>query len=153
MYYLIFAFTCQYDPTLGAFLARHLARFWPDTWRVSDPTLGKEVTPEVLQVLQQKTSAPTTSAAPTIIARKLCHNPAADRRLSVALGEVSCPSWPRTRDVNLSHCGNAISRMWSPFCWVRWVKRHGGKTPRQGIRCLLPPNQIFPAGKCGEVGV
>jgi len=22
---------------------------------------------------------------------------------------------PRKRDVNLSHCGNAISRMWSPF--------------------------------------
>ena len=38
---------------------------------------------------------------------------------------------PRKRDVNLSHCGNAISRMWSPFgLWSvksaairrRWVK-------------------------------
>ena len=26
---------------------------------------------------------------------------------------------PRKRDVNLSHCGNAIRRMWSPFGWVR----------------------------------
>ena len=27
---------------------------------------------------------------------------------------------PRKRDVNLSHCGNAISRMWSPFgCGVK----------------------------------
>jgi len=29
------------------------------------------------------------------------------------------------------------------------VKRRGGETPRQGIRCLLPPDQIFPAAKCG----
>lgn len=28
------------------------------------------------------------------------------------------------------------------------MKRRGGETPRQGIRCLLPPDQIFPAAKC-----
>ena len=28
----------------------------------------------------------------------------------------------------------------------------GCETPRQGIRCLLPPDQIFPAAKCGEGG-
>ena len=55
---------------------------------------------------------------------------------------------PRKRDVNLAHCGNAISRMWSPLgCGV--VKRRDGETPRQGIRCLLPPDQIFPAAKRG----
>jgi hypothetical protein len=48
---------------------RHLARFRPDTWRISDPTLGKEVAPEVLQVLQQKTAAPTTGAAVSGLAR------------------------------------------------------------------------------------
>jgi len=33
---------------------------------------------------------------------------------------------PRKKDVNLSHCGNAISRMWSPFgCGV--LGEIGGK--------------------------
>ncbi len=54
---------------------------------------------------------------------------------------------PRKRDINLSHCGNAISRMWSPFGWVRNGVLARRETPRQGIRCLLPPNQIFPAAK------
>ena len=54
---------------------------------------------------------------------------------------------PRKRDVNLSHCGNAISRMWSPFGWVRNGVLARRETPRQGIRCLLPPEQIFPAAK------
>ena len=58
---------------------------------------------------------------------------------------------PRKRDVNLSHCGNAISRMWSPFGWVRNGVLARRETPRQGIRCLLPPDQIFPAAKCGVV--
>ena len=31
------------------------------------------------------------------------------------------------------------------------MKRRGGETPRQDIRCLLPPDQIFPAAKCGGV--
>jgi hypothetical protein len=47
----------------------------------------------------------------------------------------------------LSHCGNAISRMWSPFGWVRNGVLTRQETPRHGIRCLLPPNQIFPATK------
>ena len=54
----IIAYLCSYVNT-----TRHMARFRPDIWRVSDPTLGKEVTPEVLQVLQQKTAAPRTGAA------------------------------------------------------------------------------------------
>jgi len=29
------------------------------------------------------------------------------------------------------------------------VKWRSGETQRQGIRCLLPPNQIFPAAKFG----
>lgn len=41
---------------------------------------------------------------------------------------------PRKRDVNLSHCGNAISRMWSPFGWVRNGILARQETPRQGIR-------------------
>ena len=56
---------------------------------------------------------------------------------------------PRKRDVNLSHCGNASSRMWSPFGWVRNGVLARRETPRQGIRCLLTPDQIFPAAKCG----
>ena len=55
----------------------------------------------------------------------------------------------RKKDVNLSRCGNAISRMWSPFGWVRNGVLARRETPRQGIRCLLPPDQIFPAAKCG----
>ena len=31
---------------------------------------------------------------------------------------ADCRAMPRKRDVNLSHCRNAISRMWSPFGWV-----------------------------------
>ena len=30
------------------------------------------------------------------------------------------------------------------------MKWHGNETPRQGIRCLLPPDQIFPAAKWNE---
>ena len=57
---------------------------------------------------------------------------------------------PRKRDVNLSHCGNAISRMWAPFGWVGdVVEWRDSKIQRQSIRCLLPPNQIFPAAKWG----
>jgi hypothetical protein len=59
-----------------------------------------------------------------------------------------CRAMPRNRNVSLSHCGNAISRMRSPFGWVRKGVLTRRETPRQGIRCLLPPNQIFPAAKC-----
>ena len=31
------------------------------------------------------------------------------------------------------------------------VECRGGKTPHQGIRCLLPPDEIFSAAKCGVV--
>ena len=31
------------------------------------------------------------------------------------------------------------------------MKRRGGETPRQDIRCLLPPDQIFPAARCEGV--
>ena len=64
-----------------------------------------------------------------------------------AKSAADCRAMPRKRDVNLSHCGNAISRMWSPFGWVRNGVLARRETPRQGIRCLLPPEQIFPAAK------
>ena len=41
--------------------------------------------------------------------------------------------------------------MWSPFGWVRNEVLTRRETPRQGIRCLLPPDQILPAVKCGVV--
>ena len=44
-----------------------------------------------------------------------------------AYSAADCRTMPRKRDVNLSHCGNAISRMWSPFGWVR----NGGLTRRR----------------------
>ena len=35
--------------------------------------------------------------------------------------------------------------------WVcEAVKRRGDETPRQGIRCLLPQDQIFPAARCNK---
>ena len=51
---------------------------------------------------------------------------------------------PRKRDVNLSHCGNAISRMWSPFGWAKngILTRRGNAAP--GHKMFIAAGSDFP---------
>jgi hypothetical protein len=50
----------------------------------------------------------------------------------------------------LSASRHNLRRKRPPFGWV-WCGGIGGNLPRQGIRCLLQPDQIFPAAKCVRV--
>ena len=54
---------------------------------------------------------------------------------------------PRKRDVNLSHYGNAISRMWSPFGWVRNGVLTRRRNAASGHKMFIAAGSDFSGGK------